>query len=234
MRVPSPPLTNPARPTVDPAADGLRPARSRQSDVPGPSVRVSPLPSDTPEAVCPPRAMLGPCRRTLAVALAAFAAGAVGSPRAETLEGSLARAYRANPELNATRAALRATDEEVAMARAGYRPTVAADADVGERTARGAAGGERLARTSFPRGAGLNVEQTLFNGFQTDNDARRAESNVLGQREALRSAENTILLNAAQAYMDVLRDTATVELNRNNIAVLEEIASQTRCRRYGA
>ncbi len=233
MRVPSPPLTNLARPTVDPGAEGLRPARSRPSDVPGPSVRGSPLPSDTPKTDCPPRAGLGPCRlgrRTLAAALAALAASAVGSPRAETLEGSLARAYRANPELNATRAALRATDEEVALARAGYRPTVTADADAGVRNVQGAAGGERLARTSFPRGAGLTVGQTLFNGFQTDNDTRRAESNVLGQRESLRSAENTTLFNAAQAYMDVLRDTATVELNRNNIAVLEEQRRQTSLR----
>ncbi|KZC01458.1 outer membrane protein [Methylobacterium sp. PvP062] len=233
MRVPSPPLTNPARPTVGPGADGLRPARSRPSaNVSGPSVRGSRQPSDTPKAVCPPGARLGPCRlgrRALAVALAALAAAA-GSPRAETLEGSLGRAYRANPELNATRAGLRATDEEVAMARAGYRPTVAADADIGVQNVQGASGGERLARTSFPRGAGLTVEQTLFNGFQTDNDTRRAESNVLEQREVLRSAENTILFNAAQAYMDVLRDTATVELNRNNIAVLEEQRRQTSLR----
>jgi len=233
MRVPSPPLTNPALPTVDQGADGLRPARSRSSDVSGSSVRGRPLPSDTPKAVCPPQARLGPrrlSRRSLAVALATFAASSVGSLRAETLEGSLGRAYRANPELNATRAGLRATDEEVALARAGYRPTVAADADIGVQNVQGTAGGERLARTSFPRGLGLTVEQTLFNGFQTDNDTRRAESNVLGQREALRSTENTILFNAAQAYMDVLRDTATVELNRNNIAVLEEQRRQTTLR----
>ncbi len=38
------------------------------------------------------------------------------------------------------------------------------------------------------------------------------------------------LLQAAQAYMNVLADTATLELNRNNVEVLEEQLRQTRDR----
>ncbi|MEN3231748.1 TolC family outer membrane protein [Methylorubrum rhodesianum] len=158
---------------------------------------------------------------------AVYLTGAAGGARAETLEGALARAYRANPELNAARAGLRATDEEVAQARAGYRPTVGLDADIGIERQQGVEGGERFARTALPGGAGLTVNQTLFNGFQTDNNARRAESNVLGQRESLRFTETATLLATVQAYMDVLRNTATLELNRNNVAVLQEQLRQT-------
>jgi outer membrane protein len=86
-----------------------------------------------------------------------------------------------------------------------------------------------ISRTT-PYGAGLQVDQTLFNGFRTDNTVRQAESQVFGSRETLRNTEQSILFNGAQAYMNVLRDTAILELQRNNVEVLEEQLRQTRDR----
>jgi outer membrane protein len=89
----------------------------------------------------------------------------------------------------------------------------------------------RTTRTTYlPSAASLNVSQTVFNGFQTDNQVRRAESQVYSQRESLRFTELTVLYNAVQAYMNVLSNTATLELNRNNVEVLEEQLRQTRDR----
>jgi len=89
----------------------------------------------------------------------------------------------------------------------------------------------RTVRTTYlPSTASLTVSQTIFNGFQTDNQTRRAESNVYSQRETLRFTELTVLYNAVQAYMNVLSNTATLELNRNNVEVLEEQLRQTRDR----
>src|ERR1700712_3142596 len=51
---------------------------------------------------------------------------------ADTLEGALIQSYRNNPQLNAQRAATRATDEGVAIALGGYRPRVAANASIAE------------------------------------------------------------------------------------------------------
>ncbi len=48
---------------------------------------------------------------------------------AETLEEALADAYLINPVLNAERARLRATDEQVALAKSGLRPFVSGSAD---------------------------------------------------------------------------------------------------------
>jgi len=48
---------------------------------------------------------------------------------AETLEQALADAYLINPVLNAERARLRATDEQVALAKSGLRPFVSGSAD---------------------------------------------------------------------------------------------------------
>src|SRR5690242_6182689 len=43
---------------------------------------------------------------------------------ADTIEAALVRAYQGNPQLNAQRAQVRATDENVPQALSGYRPKV--------------------------------------------------------------------------------------------------------------
>ncbi|MEQ4596567.1 MAG: TolC family protein, partial [Methylobacteriaceae bacterium] len=108
---------------------------------------------------------------------------------AETLESALSRAYAANPALNSGRAGVRATDESVAQAKSGYRPTVSIDADIGLTRTEGRTLGTRLDQVTRPGGAGITVNQTLFNGFRTDNQTRQAESDVLRVREALRATE---------------------------------------------
>ena len=173
---------------------------------------------------------------------AAIALGCSGlwGAKAETLDSALARAYMANPTLDAQRAAVRATDENVPRALSGYRPSVSANATAawthsdGLGVAGAAAGGGgalgNFRRDLFPRNVGLSVTQNLFNGFRTANTTRQAESQVLGARESLRNQEQSTLSTGAQAYMNVLRDTATLDLQRNNVEVLEEQVRQTRDR----
>ena len=74
--------------------------------------------------------------------------------------------------------------------------------------------------TITPRVYGITGQQTLFNGFQTANRTRAAEGQVSAAREGLRVLDQTVLLNAATVYMDVLRDTANLEVQRNNVRVL--------------
>ena len=81
---------------------------------------------------------------------------------------------------------------------------------------------------SAPRTVGATVTQTLFNGYQTANRTRAAEGQVSAAREGLRVLEETVLLAAATAYMDYLRDFAILEVNRSNVRVLELTLAQTR------
>jgi outer membrane protein len=157
--------------------------------------------------------------------------------RADTMEAALLRAYQNNPQLNAQRASVRATDEGVPQALSGYRPKVAVTASGGGQFT------NQLANTSIgqkieegpqgPDAAGATVTQTLFNGNQTANKVRAAESQVSGAREGLRLLEQSVLLAAATVYMDYLRDAAILEVQRSNTRVLEETLRQTR-KRYGA
>jgi outer membrane protein len=133
---------------------------------------------------------------------------------ADTIEAALVRAYQNNPQLNAQRASVRSTDENVPQALSGYRPKVAITASAGYQytnttTTQGGSPTD-LVRTQFvgtnpPRSAGLTVTQTLFNGNQTANKTRAAESQVSGAREGLRVLEQSVLLSAATIYMDYLR-----------------------------
>jgi outer membrane protein len=172
-----------------------------------------------------------------AVLLMAFAG--MTPALADTIEAALVRAYQNNPQLNAQRANVRATDENVPQALSGYRPKVALTASAGYQytDVNTTTGGTPTAivRTEIhganaPRSAGLTVSQTLFNGQQTANRTRAAESQVSGSREALRVLEQTVLLSAATIYMDYLRDSAIVEVQRSNTRVLEQTLKQTRDR----
>jgi outer membrane protein len=180
-------------------------------------------------------------------ALIAMALPPCASPgRAETMSSALARAYAGNPDLNQQRAGVRATDENLPRASALWRPTANATGQFGynylDFAASGAAlgatgvsgaggtGGGRLRRGSDPGTLGLSITQNLFNGNRTVNGIRQAESNVFGARETLRNTEQSVLQSAATAYMNVLRDTAILDLRKNNIIVLEEQLRQTRDR----
>ena len=158
---------------------------------------------------------------------------------ADTIEAALVRAYQNNPQLNAQRAAVRSTDENVPQALSGYRPKVALTASLGYQYTdiNSTQGGTptQLVRTEIhganpPRAAGLTVTQTLFNGNQTANRTRAAESQVSGAREGLRVLEQSVLLSAATIYMDYLRDAAIVEVQRSNTRVLEQTLKQTQDR----
>lgn len=173
------------------------------------------------------------------VAAVALLSGLATSPvLADTLEAALVRAYQTNPQLNAQRASVRATDENVPQALSGYRPKVAVTASAGTQytdTQQNTTLGDRLSQvgtfgTNAPRSVGATVTQTVFNGGQTGNRTRAAESQVSAAREGLRVLEQTVLLSAATIYMDYLRDSAIVEVQRSNVRVLEQTLKQTRDR----
>jgi outer membrane protein len=177
----------------------------------------------------------------LAVGCAVIARGVV-TARADTLEWALVQAYQNNPSLNAQRAALRVADENVPQALSGYRPKLTVTANGGynyfstvskvvnqqmfPNTVSYGTLGESLGTRQF----GATATQTLYNGFQTANRTRQAEIQVSGARETLRLTEQQVLLDAATAYMNLIRDQAILDLNRRNVEVLTEQLKQTRDR----
>src|SRR5215510_12071888 len=160
-------------------------------------------------------------RRLVPLAVAAAAVATPFGVRAETMNEALASAYKVNPRLDAARATLRATDEEVPRAISGYRPTVTgtADSSFQNQNTRPNLPGAGIGNSN-PRGYALQLVQPIFKGFQTVNDVSEAEATVRAGRETLRSVEQSVLLEAVTAYMDVVRDQAIVRLRENNVTVL--------------
>ena len=169
------------------------------------------------------------------LATAGIAAIGAGAGRAETIGGALVKAYLTNPDINSQRAAVRQTDEGVPEANAGYLPKVSAIGNAGVQHANGneilpASPEFRYATGALLRGYGIQASQNVFDGFQTINRIRSAETQVMGSRDQLRNTEQNTLLAGVTAYMNVLEDTAILDLDRNNVEVLQEQLRETRDR----
>ncbi len=179
------------------------------------------------------------------VALMAITGGSMPA-WAETLPEALATAYATNPTLEAQRAALRATDEEIARALSGWRPTIVINGAGGYTSLDSRAPG-----TSFdpatgtvvsgisersddlnPWSVSLQGSQPLYRGGRTLAETSAAENQIQAGRGQLASVEQSILLSVVQSYVNVITNQAVVELNQKNVAVLQREleASQDRFR----
>jgi outer membrane protein len=156
--------------------------------------------------------------------LAAF----LNAARADSLREALIMAYQNNPTLQAQRASLRATDESVPQALSGWRPNVEIVGDAGydANSGSGISGVKQRGEYS----GNLQVTQNLYSGGGTVADVKRAENTVRAARARLNSAEQSVLLNAVQAYLNVYRDQSVVQLNMNNERVLTRQLEATRDR----
>ncbi len=167
-----------------------------------------------------------------AIALSLLAVLLAGRVTAETLEEALVSAYANNPGLAAERAAVRAVDEFVPQARAGWRPTTQIDSSYGRRRNENSGGALGSGGNTIlsPFSAQISVTQPLYRGGRTTAATHEAEANVLAARERLRSVEQAVLLEAVTAYIDVLRDQVVLRLNQGNEAVLRRQLQATRDR----
>jgi outer membrane protein len=155
----------------------------------------------------------------------------------ETLEQAWAEAYRTNPSLQSERAKLRSTDEAVSQAQSHWRPSIDATANIGKTYQYLPAQKQIGLDPNFSdtsRSYGVQVSQPLFRGFRTDSETEAAEKQVLSGRAKLDDAEQQLFVDTATAYLDLIRDQAVLESNRENEHVLEEKLKETRVRaKYG-
>jgi outer membrane protein len=150
-------------------------------------------------------------------ALAVAAGGGAGAAGAETLTDALIRAYRTSPLLEASRAALRGLDENIAQARANRRPQISgfASGTSNRRLRTGTADSDVLS-------AGVQASLLLYDGGETEAAIQSAIATVSAARADLRSVEQIVLFDAVEAYMDVRRNIEFVSLAESDVRVLEE------------
>jgi len=143
---------------------------------------------------------------------------------AETLMGALAKAYNNNSSLNVDRASVRVRDEDIALAKTGYRPAINAFG--------GYTRGRNLTTTYYSTvgSIGIQLSQKIFDGFVTQNSVAAAETQAQAQREFLRNSEQNLLLKAVQAYADVYAARRIAAYRKENLAALEEQVRAGRAR----
>jgi len=175
------------------------------------------------------------------VVYASVAAGigvfAGASAHGETLEEALASTYNTNPQILGERANLRAIDEGVPQALAGWRPTVVLSGTTGY--------GDGLTRSFVPARApipGISTGSTAFNskvetdrllgtvqgvltqplytGGKTQANTNRAKNQVMAERATLIGQEQTSFTNTVNAYVNVIQQQQLLALNINNEQVL--------------
>lgn len=157
-------------------------------------------------------------RRSSAMVLLLLSSAAVPVASAETLQGALAQAYRANPTLTGARAQQRATDENVPLRKADGRPSIGTTAEFQElvvKPSRSFLAPDRSANGT----ASVNVP--IYQGGAVRNGVKAAKVRVEAGQADLRGTEASIFAQVVAAYMDVIRDSAIVSLNMANVNVLD-------------
>ncbi len=164
-------------------------------------------------------------------AMLALSAGSV-SAEMDRMRNAFIKAYMTNPALEAERARLRSVDENVNQALSRSRPTVTFRASAGgglfANNTRATNGTNETART--PASADIQVTQPIYRGGSNPAAVAQAENEVLAARAALLNTEQQVFLQVGSAYMNVVRDQAVVELNKNNETVLGRQLQATRDR----
>ena len=165
-------------------------------------------------------------KELLIVLLMATALGFARTTCADDIFEVLGQTYNTNPTLQAERANLRSIDENVAIAKSGYRPSLSLN------------GNYRDGENDIKKGVGsggdynnlngsANISQPVFNGFSTVNSVKAADRNVKAAQNSLLNIEQNILLNTSTAYLDVLQNRAIVDLQKNNEELLKKKLDET-------
>ena len=191
----------------------------------------------------PDRPGVGRPRWTPSIGLLAGAALVLATvpARAQTLTDALAEAYNTNPQILAQRALLRATDEQVPQALSFWRPTVAFTGQTGMATASletqpsAAAQAVGITRSvnhaiTRPNLVQFQATQPIYRGGRTVAQTRQAINTVESTRAQTFAVESSIFQAVAMAYLDVVRDQALVEVQRNNVEVLRKQLEATQDR----
>jgi len=150
--------------------------------------------------------------------------------QAETLEQALISAYMTNPQILAERANLRATDEQVPQALAGYRPQIQVTTNTGrEHVSTGPANlVTQPTTTSNQTTVDARLTQPLYNGGGTVAATAAAEDSVIAERANNLAVEETVLFAAITAYYDVMRDMAIIDVDRQYVDSLQQLLTGTR------
>lgn len=154
-----------------------------------------------------------------------FSCSICAQAHATSIFDAMSDAYLHNPTLQGQRAYLRAVDENVAIAKSGYRPNISLNGSYSDSHIHN---DMQPVNDGYTKAMSAVLSQPIFNGFSTYHSVKAADKAVEAEQSNLYSVEQDILLAAGTAYLDVLKDESIVELQKNNEHLLKKRLDETR------
>lgn len=137
-----------------------------------------------------------------------------------TLQDALNHAAQTNPSVLAARQELMEVEELYPQARAGWLPSLSAEASLYATD---------IESSNFSQGDGattkdytLSVDQPIFRGGRTFADTARAKYLIQAGEATLQQSEQNLYLRTINAYMNLLRDAEIYMLRKNNKESLDK------------
>ncbi|MXV44435.1 TolC family outer membrane protein [Saccharibacter sp. 17.LH.SD] len=160
-----------------------------------------------------------------------------GSPNfvPHTLREAMAAAYLTNPQLREERARLRAVDEQMPAAQAGWHPTIQGtlgltyykgnsnytnNTPIGNGQSIAVPNTQRYSSTGYT--GGVTLTQPIYQGGKTVANIRMAKNQIMAERARLIAMEQQVLLSVANAYIGVVEDEQLLQISINNERVLRQ------------
>ena len=163
--------------------------------------------------------------KRLPLILISFLAVADQIALADTLHDAIGHVLKTNPEIRANAYNRLARDQEVEKARAGFFPTLDLTAGIGANRQE-----HPFREDLYPRSSVLGLRQNLFSFGVTTNEVQRQKSRVKSQAYLIQANSEYVSLQAAKAYLNVLRAEELHELAQENLVNHQKIYDQMKLR----
>ncbi len=141
---------------------------------------------------------------------------------ADNLTDAFIGAYNTSGLLEQNRALLRAADEDVAIAVSALRPIINWTVRVSQDYTRTTTSGIVVRNEPSTFFTGLTLAQLIYDGGFSILGKQSAQEIVLSTRQSLIDVEQAILFRAANAYLNVVLQEETVQIQVNDVDVSAE------------
>ena len=155
----------------------------------------------------------------IGVAAAVLLGLGIGGAQAESLKAALASSYANNPTITSALMSVKVAAENIALRKSAILPNIGAAVSTTSSftsvPGSGTGTGTTLGQSTT---AGLSYTQTLFDNNKTNANVEQARALVQVANQSLRQAEQTVLLSAVTAYMNVILNTQLMQLRNDSVA----------------
>ncbi|MBF0628090.1 MAG: TolC family outer membrane protein [Magnetococcales bacterium] len=166
----------------------------------------------------------------ITILLGIFSAGPIHPAQTLTLSEAVQEALRAHPKFLAAGREVEETRQKMRQAVAGYFPTVDLNVSTGREwvntpTTRGLSD----SGLTMERGeAGMNINQPIFDGFNTVHKVEQAKAQIQSNDHALMDVAETVTLDVALSYLELLKQRILLGLAKEAVSTHTEILNKTR------